>query len=180
MPNIRPLREGYEIAKDTKRDIKSNIRPIVDYAVKGNSRFVFELKRISWNSLSAKNVFDVILLMLSYGLKTKKELFEKYIRQENMKGTASLFNFMRKYDGTRIKNCLNTGSFRNVFSSLFDDIDQEVDWEKELNELCTRVTKITANNIKPEESADLNALIDSIILGRNIDPVYNFEDEDLQ
>ena len=180
MANIRPLREGYEIAKDTKRDIKSSIKPIVDYAVKGNPRFVFELTRINWNSLPAKNVFDVILLMISYGLKTRREMFEKYVKQENMKGNASLFKCMRECDIQRIKNSLNTSGFRDVFSSLFDDIEQDVDWEKELHELIMRVAKITKNNIKPEEAASISALIESIISGRNIDPVPVFEDEDLQ
>jgi len=176
MSDPRPLKESYDITIDTKKDIKSTIKPLVDFAIRGNPRFVTDFTKINWTSLSAKNVLDMIILLLSYGLKTNKELFEKYIRKENMKGNVSLFSFMQKYDGVRLKNCLKSNDFREIFSSLFNNTNQDVDWEKELNELCMRVAKITKNNITPEDIANLTALIDSIFSGKNVEP-NNLNDE---
>lgn len=177
MATPKPLRESYKIAQDTKKEIKDTVRQLVSYAIRGDKRFVKGLEKINWNSLGAKNVFDIILLILSYGLTTNKQAFETYIKNESMKGNVSLFKLMRDYDGVRIKNALNTGSFREIFKSIFSEIDPDIKWENELNEIHTRVTKINKNQIEPEESAELEALISTIISGRNISPVYDYEED---
>lgn len=173
MANIKPLREGFDVVKGTKQEIKSTIRNMVDYAVKGNSKFVSELKRISWNSLPPNDVFSVIILIVSYGLKTRKEQFEKYVRQELMKGVTSVFQYMRDYNGVKVKERLNQGGFDTLFKSIFDDIDLDVDREKEWHELCLRLNMITKNNMDANDVAKLKSLQDSIINGENIDPVYD-------
>ncbi len=177
MANPRPLREGYPIAKTTKQEIKNTIKPLVDYSIKGNPMFVTGFTKINWNSLSAKNVFDVILLMISYGLKTNRNLFEKYIKRENMKGNISLFKFMREYNGVYLKSSLSDNSFSEIFKSLFEETEQNINIEKELNELKIRVGKISPKDINPEEKADLDAFIDTIILGRSIESIYVPEEE---
>lgn len=177
MPTPRPLREGYPITEITKKEIKNTIKHMVNYSIKGNPKFVIGLTKINWNSLSAKNVFDVILLMLSYGLKTNKDLFEKYIKRESMRGSVSLFKFMREYDGVYLKGSLNEDSFREIFESLFEGIEQDVDVEKELNEIKTRVAKIGEKDIKSEEKANLDALIDTIISGKSVETIYVTKEE---
>ena len=173
MANIRPIREGFAIVKNIKSDIKSSVKTIVDHAVKGNSKFASELRRISWNSLPAKDVFYIILLIISYGLKTKRELFEKYVRQEYMRGNASLFSLMLDYSGVKVKECLNNCVFRKLFKSIF----KAIDWKKEFNELCMRLSRITRNDREPGDVAEIEALIDSILMGRNVDPAYDDEEK---
>lgn len=175
--NIRPIREGFEIVKNIKSDIKSSVKTIVDHAVKGNSKFASEFRRISWNTLTAKDVFYMILLIISYGLKTKKGLFEKYVRQEYMRGNASVFNLMLDYSGVKVKECLNNCGFRRLFKSIFEDANQDIDWKKEFNELCMRLSRITRNDREPGDVAEIKALIDSIFMGRNVDPDYDVEDK---
>ncbi|MDO4199163.1 MAG: hypothetical protein Q4D57_00145 [Clostridia bacterium] len=177
MATPKPLRESYKIAQNTKKEIKDTVRPLVIYAIRGDQKFLINLIKINWNSLSAKNVFDVILLMLSYGLTKQKQAFERYIKQENMNGNVSLFTLMRNYDGVRIKNVLNTGSFREIFSSILREANPDINWEKELEKLLMRISKISKKDIKPEESAELEALIETIISGRSILPVYAPEEE---
>jgi len=180
MPNIKPLREGFDVVQKTKKEIKSTIKSMVDYAVKGNSKFVTELKRLGWNNLSAKDVFDIILLTISYGLKTRREPFEKYINQERMRGTTSVFKYMLNYDGVKVKERLNQGDFDTLFESIFDDIQLNSVYKKvEWHELCLRLSKITKNNINTDDVAKLKSLQDSIIYGKNVDPVYDGEIEDL-
>ena len=167
MPQPRGLRDTYGITKELRNDLKDVIRPLFNYAVKGNKSFVEIIPRINWESLSSENSLIMILMMLSYGLQTNKKVFEDYIKKENMQHSVSLFHFMLKGDGMKIKNRLNTGSFIGTVRTIFENDD---DFEKTLNNIHKRVTKIKQKDLTEEQYAQIEALIESLIEGKNIEP----------
>ena len=173
MPQPKPFKETYQIVKNTREDLKTTIKPPMLYAVKGNKRFIEELTKINWESLSSKDVLVMVLMMLSYGLVTNKEAFDSYIKKENLKQNVSLFKYMLDGDGLHIRNCLNTGSFTGIFRMLFatnDNSGKTKQNEDVLKKLDRRIVKIKDKDFTNDERAEIESLINTIIQGREIQP----------
>jgi len=173
MPQPKPLRDMYKLIKGTKKDLRSNIKPLLDYAVRGNQKFIEDIPKVNWETLSSKDTLVMVLMTLSYGLKTNKKVFEDYIKKENMKSSVSLFHFMLDGDGQRIKNCLNTGSLINALKTIFTDPEALDDT---LEKIHKRVTKIKLKDFSDAQHAQIEALINSIIEGKNIDPEFDLDE----
>lgn len=173
MPQPKPLNNMYKLIGETKKDLKSNIQQLLDYATKGDPNFIKKIQKVNWNSLPSKDVLVMVLMILSYGLKTKKKVFEDYIKDENKNLSVSLFRSMLDGNGNKIKASLNKDSLTNALETIFTE---SKDLNNTLENIHKRAIKINSKDFSNEERAQIEALINSIIQGKNIEPVLTPEE----
>ena len=168
MPNPRPIRDTYDLIKEIQKDLKDTIKPLCKYAVKGNKQFIDKLSRINWESLPFRDVLVIVLLTLSYGLtkEEQKQDFVSYIKKENMSST-SIFKLIRNRDGQKLKRRLQTGGFADIFKNLFENTDEA---QNILKGIGKKIGKMKEKDLVAASYTQINALIDSIILGKDITP----------
>lgn len=166
MPNIKPLRKDYSSVKTLYASFNSVYKNMIYHACDGNGIFVVELSKVNWDSLSDSEVKNLIVLTLSYGLKTQENNFKPFITAQYPK-PFSIFNSLLNHDIEHIKLILNDRNFQDIFTSLF--MGDAIPANRVISRLKTRIGKMDSENQPTAaEIALLSALINSLLQGKNI------------
>ena len=169
MPNIKPLRKDYKSVKELYSSFSAVYKNLVYYACDGDNRFATGVDKVTFDSLSDTEVKELIMLTLSYGLKTNEDEFKSYITTQYSKGPSSILKSLVAHDIDHIKLAINDQKFQSLINSIcFND---KTTASSILNKLKTRIGKMKSDELPPAQETDLlNSLIQSILDGKNVAP----------